>query len=66
MLGSAATRELLLVVAVAIAGVLLAMLAAFTPWPVTPGGAAPSGLVELHGPPAPTDRPELHTDAAAG
>ncbi len=57
MVGSATARELLLVVAVAAVGLLLAMAAAFTPWPVTPGGAAPSGLVELHGPPVPTERP---------
>ncbi|WP_433529795.1 hypothetical protein ACQPYA_26645 [Micromonospora sp. CA-263727] len=57
MVGSAAVRELLLVVAVAAVGLLLAVAAAFAPWPVTPGGSAPSGLVELHGPPAPTERP---------
>ncbi|GIJ26052.1 hypothetical protein Vqi01_12140 [Micromonospora qiuiae] len=56
MVGSTGVRELLLVVAVAILGVLLATVAAFTPWPVTPGGAAPSGLVELHTPPTPPDR----------
>ncbi|RIV33151.1 hypothetical protein [Micromonospora radicis] len=50
MVGSATVRELLLVVAVAAIGLLLATAAAFTPWPVTPGGAAPSSLVDLHGP----------------
>ncbi|MFI7021700.1 hypothetical protein [Micromonospora sp. NPDC049900] len=56
MVGSAAVRELLLVVAVAAVGLLLATAVAFAPWPVTPGGAAPSGLVDLHGPAA-TARP---------
>ncbi|MFI7077919.1 hypothetical protein ACIBO1_11575 [Micromonospora sp. NPDC049903] len=56
MVGSAAVRELLLVVAVAAAGLLLATAVAFAPWPATPGGAAPSGLVDLHGPAA-TARP---------
>ncbi|TCB97725.1 hypothetical protein E0H26_12080 [Micromonospora zingiberis] len=51
MVGSATARELLLVVAMAAVGLLLATAAAFTPWPVTPGGSAPSGLVDLHGPP---------------
>ncbi|MFV2100046.1 hypothetical protein [Micromonospora sp. LOL_024] len=54
MVGSAA-RELLLVIAVAVAGVLLATAVAFAPWPVTPGRAAPSGLVNLYGP-GPVDR----------
>ncbi|MGW5561181.1 hypothetical protein ACWER9_28675 [Micromonospora sp. NPDC003944] len=48
--GSGALRELLLVVAVALAGLLLAMVAAFTPWHATPAGNAPAGLVELHSP----------------
>ncbi|GIJ80651.1 hypothetical protein SAMN05443287_103273 [Micromonospora phaseoli] len=54
MVGSAA-RELLLVIAVAVVGVLLASAVAFAPWPVNPGRPAPSGLVDLHGP-APTGR----------
>ncbi|GAB3858653.1 hypothetical protein ACFFMR_08370 [Micromonospora andamanensis] len=60
MVGSAA-RELLLVIAVAAVGLLLATALAFAPWPVTPGGSAPSGLVDLHGPVA-TDR----TGSASG
>ncbi|MFC5922156.1 hypothetical protein [Micromonospora vulcania] len=47
---SGALRELILVVAVAFAGLLLAVVAAFAPWHVTPAGDAPAGLVELHGP----------------
>ncbi len=62
MVGAATVRELLLVVAVAVVGVLLATVAAFTPWPVTPGGAAPSGLVELHSPATPADS----SDTASG
>ncbi|MFI7428734.1 hypothetical protein ACIBPB_17260 [Micromonospora sp. NPDC049836] len=49
--GSAALRELLLVVAVAMVGLLLAMAAAFGPWPPVSGGGAPrAGLVEVHSP----------------
>ncbi|MET7877212.1 hypothetical protein [Micromonospora profundi] len=48
--GSGTLRELTLVVAVALAGLLLAMVAAFTPWHATPAGNAPAGLVELHSP----------------
>lgn len=55
--GSTALRELLFVVAVAAAGLLLAMVAVFTPWHATPGGAAPAGLVELHSPAGAVDVP---------
>ncbi|MGW4501450.1 hypothetical protein ACWENR_22890 [Micromonospora sp. NPDC004336] len=48
--GSGAVRELLLVFAVAVAGLLLAMVAAFTPWHATPDGAAPAAPVELRSP----------------
>ncbi|MDG4834988.1 hypothetical protein O7631_00475 [Micromonospora sp. WMMD967] len=48
--GSGALRELILVVAVALAGLLLAMVAAFAPWHATSAGNAPAGLVELRGP----------------
>ncbi|MDM4720650.1 hypothetical protein QTQ03_14045 [Micromonospora sp. WMMA1363] len=48
--GSGAVRELLLVVALATAGVLLAVVAAFTPWHAAPGGAAPVAPVELRSP----------------
>ncbi|WP_410811831.1 hypothetical protein [Micromonospora sp. 067-2] len=51
--GSGALRELVLVGAVALAGLLLAMVAAFAPWHATPAGNAPAGLVELHSPGAP-------------
>ncbi|SCG57428.1 hypothetical protein [Micromonospora inositola] len=50
---SGAGGELLLVFAVAGAGLLLAMVAALAPWHPTPGRAAPAGLVELHGPAGP-------------
>ncbi|MEU4779297.1 hypothetical protein [Micromonospora sp. NPDC023633] len=49
--GSGAARELLLVLAVALAGLLLAVVVVFAPWHVTPDGAAP---VELR---SPTERP---------
>ncbi|PWR09973.1 hypothetical protein DKT69_29905 [Micromonospora sicca] len=44
------TRELLLVLAVAGAGLLLAMVAAFGPWHPTADRAARAGLVVLHSP----------------
>ncbi|MFJ6198389.1 hypothetical protein [Micromonospora sp. NPDC092111] len=47
---SGAGRELLVVLAVAGAGLLLAMVAAFAPWHPRPGRVAPAGLVELHSP----------------
>ncbi|MEU1885012.1 hypothetical protein [Micromonospora sp. WMMD987] len=47
---SGAGRELLVVLAVAGAGILLAMVAAFAPWHPRPGRTAPAGLVELHTP----------------
>ena len=47
---SGALRELLVVFAVASAGLALAMVAAFAPWHPVPGAAAPAGLVELHAP----------------
>ncbi|MEW2375432.1 hypothetical protein AB0883_04905 [Micromonospora sp. NPDC047812] len=52
--GSGAARELLLVLAVALAGLLLAVVAVFTPWRATPDGAAPAAPVELH---SPTEQP---------
>lgn len=47
---SGAVRELMVVLAVAGAGLLLAVVAAFAPWHPRPGRAAPAGLVELHSP----------------
>ncbi|MFF5070934.1 hypothetical protein ACFY2R_06925 [Micromonospora olivasterospora] len=47
---SGAVRELLMVVAVAGIGLLLALVAALAPWHPWPGRAAPASLVELHGP----------------
>ncbi|MCW3814913.1 hypothetical protein ONA91_10650 [Micromonospora sp. DR5-3] len=51
---SEATRELLLVLAVAGLGLVLAMAAAFGPWHPTSGDPARAGLVELHSPPGRT------------
>ncbi|WP_405429636.1 hypothetical protein [Micromonospora sp. NBC_00617] len=48
--GSGALRELILVAAVGLAGLLLAMVAAFAPWHATPADSAPASLVELRGP----------------
>ncbi|GIM82281.1 hypothetical protein [Salinispora arenicola] len=54
--GLDAVRELLLVMAVAVAGVLLALLVVFSPWHAVPDGAAPAAPVELRGPdPTATD-----------
>ncbi|WP_433387517.1 hypothetical protein [Micromonospora sp. KLBMP9576] len=55
---SGAARELLLVLAVAFAGLLLALVAVFTPWHTTPDGAAPAAPVELR---TPTERPGTTT-----
>ncbi|MEU8184437.1 hypothetical protein AB0B85_03665 [Micromonospora sp. NPDC049044] len=57
--GSGAVRELILVVALALAGLLLAMVAAFVPWHATPTGNAPAGLVELRGPDDPGPGPAV-------
>ncbi|SBT47192.1 hypothetical protein [Micromonospora auratinigra] len=53
--GSGALRELLVVFAVAVAGLLLAMVAAFAPWHPAPGAAVPAELVGLHAPTGPGD-----------
>ncbi|MCF0095471.1 hypothetical protein AB0B39_16085 [Micromonospora sp. NPDC049114] len=57
--GSGALRELILVAAVGLAGLLLAMVAAFAPWHATAGGNAPAGLVELHSPDDPGSGPTV-------
>ncbi|MFY1617603.1 hypothetical protein [Micromonospora sp. WMMD736] len=57
--GSGALRELILVVAVGLAGLLLAMLAAFGPWHATTAGNAPAGLVELRSPGDPGSGPTV-------
>jgi hypothetical protein len=48
--GTGALRELLLVFAVAGAGLLLAVVAAFGPWHPVAGNAAGTGPVEWHSP----------------
>ncbi|MFC0006923.1 hypothetical protein [Micromonospora siamensis] len=55
--GSGAVRELLVVLALAGAGLLLAMVAAFAPWHPTPGVTAPAGVVGLHLPGTPPTPP---------
>ncbi|MEO3780657.1 hypothetical protein ABGB16_28365 [Micromonospora sp. B11E3] len=68
---SGAVRELLMVLAVAGAGLLLAMVAALTPWHPGRGARPPSGVVGLHHPDGP-DGGDLRgrvvpvTDRAAG
>ncbi|MGC4880634.1 hypothetical protein ACLQ26_30705 [Micromonospora sp. DT43] len=57
--GSGALRELILVVAVGLAGLLLAIFAAFAPWHATPAGNAPAGLVELRSPGDPGSGPAV-------
>ncbi|MEU5912431.1 hypothetical protein [Micromonospora sp. NPDC047527] len=57
--GSGALRELTLVVVVALAGLLLAMVAAFMPWQTTATGNAPAGLVELRSPGDPGSGPTV-------
>ncbi|WP_320066366.1 hypothetical protein [Micromonospora sp. RTGN7] len=47
---SGALRELMVVLAVAGVGLLLAMVAAFSPWHPTPSGRTPAGVVGLHHP----------------
>lgn len=55
-----AVRELLVVVAVAVAGLLLAMLAAFSPW--HPGsGDGQADVIELHSPYKPVGSGEWWT-----
>ncbi|MFC4146009.1 hypothetical protein ACFO0M_07060 [Micromonospora mangrovi] len=55
--GSGALRELLLVLAVAGAGLLLAMVAAFGPWHPAAGDVAGAGPVEWHSPTGPLTQP---------
>jgi hypothetical protein len=62
--GSGALRELLVVFAVAAAGLLLALVAAFAPWHPTSDGTARAGLVELHSPPGPAS--EMTTTTTHG
>ncbi|WP_018720514.1 hypothetical protein [Salinispora fenicalii] len=45
-----AVRELLLVTAVAVVGVLLALIVVFSPWHPGPDKAAPAAPVELRSP----------------
>lgn len=52
--GSTALRELLMVLALAAVGVVLALLAVFTPWYGAASDAEGVNVVELHSPPVPT------------
>ncbi|MEV1285722.1 hypothetical protein [Micromonospora sp. NPDC049679] len=53
--GTTGRREILVVLAMAIAGVLLALLAAFTPWYAVPDGAGGSAVVDVTVPAVPRD-----------
>ncbi|MGW4466585.1 hypothetical protein [Micromonospora sp. NBC_01796] len=49
--GPGAVREILVVLAVALSGLLLALIAAFTPWYDAPAGPSRPHVVELQAPP---------------
>jgi hypothetical protein len=57
-----AVRELLVVLAVAVTGLLLATLVAFTPWYEPPVAPERPVVVEMHAP----DRPPVDTGLATG
>lgn len=62
--GPGAVREILVVLAVALSGLLLALIAAFTPWyeaPIEPGRPQ---VVELQAPPAAADSVEPNAAGA--
>ncbi|GIG85859.1 hypothetical protein [Plantactinospora endophytica] len=48
--GQGSTREILVVLAVAVSGLLLATLVAFTPWYGSAAGAPEVEVVEMHSP----------------
>lgn len=51
--GTGALREFLVVLALALVGLLLAVLAAFAPWYATPADAGGGAVVEMHSPQRP-------------
>ena len=53
--GPGAAREILVVLALAIAGLVLAMLAAFTPWYGVSAESRRVEVVEMHAPPGVAD-----------
>lgn len=59
--GTGAAREILVVLVLALAGLLLALLAAFTPWYARPVDSGSAVVVELHAPPGPV----VHASLAA-
>ncbi|MBE1487110.1 hypothetical protein [Plantactinospora soyae] len=50
-IGRGSMREILVVLALAVGGLLLAMLAAFTPWYGVAAGSPEVEVVEMHSPP---------------
>jgi hypothetical protein len=51
--GTGALREILVVLALALVGLLLAVVAAFAPWYATPADAGGGAVVEMHSPQRP-------------
>jgi hypothetical protein len=51
--GAGALREILVVLALAFVGLLLAVLAAFAPWYVAPADAGGGAVVQMHSPQRP-------------
>ncbi|MFK3982979.1 hypothetical protein ACI2K4_21705 [Micromonospora sp. NPDC050397] len=56
--GPGAVREILVVLAVALSGLLLALVAAFTPWYHAPSEPRRAQVVELQAPPVASDTVE--------
>ncbi|MEV4757746.1 hypothetical protein AB0J86_21890 [Micromonospora sp. NPDC049559] len=57
--GTGALREIFVVLVLAVSGLFLALLVAFTPWYAALGLAEKSMVVELHAPDAPQTGTEL-------
>jgi hypothetical protein len=59
--GTGAMREILVVLALAVTGLVLAVIAAFTPWYGAPATPDRSVVVEMHGPGRPSGGTGLTT-----
>jgi hypothetical protein len=64
--GTGAVRELLVVLALAVAGLFLAVIAAFAPWYGPPAQADRPVVVELHAPAGPPAATGLTTAEGGG
>ncbi|HEY0698654.1 MAG TPA: hypothetical protein VGD43_12690 [Micromonospora sp.] len=60
-----AAREILVVLALAFTGLLLALIAAFAPWYGAQSRPSPAGVVEMRAPSGPGDGADLTTAAEA-